>query len=77
MKIIENNDCLTAFGDYIRRAREQAGLNQSEVAEQIGITQSYYSQIETGKRNVDLVLAMKICSTIGIGLQDYISIYMD
>ena len=77
MKIIENSECLIAFGDYIRKARDKTGLSQYEVAEQLGITQAYYSQIESGKRNVDLVLAMKICAVLGIGLQDYISIYMN
>lgn len=77
MKIIENSECLITFGDYIRKAREAAGLSQEGIAEQLGITQSYYSKIESGKRNVDLVLAMRICAILGIGLQDYISIYIN
>lgn len=77
MKIIENSECLIAYGDFIRKAREGKGLSQRDLAEQLGITQAYYSQIESGKRNVDLVLAMKMCSLLGINLQEYISIYMD
>lgn len=77
MKIIENSECLTAFGEFIRRGREKKDLYQTEVAEQLGVTQAYYSQIESGKRNVDLVLAMRICTILEVNLQDYISTYMN
>ena len=76
MKIIENSECLVAFGEFIRRGREKKDLYQTEVAEQLGVTQAYYSQIESGKRNVDLVMAMRICTILDVNLHEYISIYM-
>lgn len=77
MKIIENSECLAAFGEFIRRGRERKNMYQTEVAEQLGVTQSYYSHIEAGRRNVDLVMAMRICTILGLNLQEYISTYMD
>ena len=36
------------FGDVVRRARERAGLSQSEVARRAKITQPYLSRVEGG-----------------------------
>lgn len=78
MKRIENSECLADFGQFIRGARERQGIFQSEIAAQLGITQSYYSIIERGSkdRNVDLVLALKICQILKIDLNDFIKQYM-
>ena len=76
MKRIENSECLADFGKFIREKREQLDLYQSNVASELGITQAYYSQIECGVRNVDLVLAIKICQVLKLNLNDYIKEYM-
>ena len=76
MKRIENSECLTDFGKFIREKREQLDMYQSQVAAEVGITQVYYSHIERGLRNVDLVLAMKICQALKLNLNDYIKEYM-
>lgn len=76
MKIIDNSECLTGFGDFIRTKRELIGLFQSDVASELGISQVYYSQIERGIRNVDLVLALEICTILKLDLNDYIKSYM-
>jgi DNA-binding XRE family transcriptional regulator len=75
MKIIDNSECLIGFGEFIREGRERKHLYQSEVASQLGITQAYYSHIEQGKRNVDLVVAMRICQILDLDLKDYIHAY--
>lgn len=78
MKIIDNSECLVGFGNFIREGREKRDLLQVEVAELVGISQSYYSLIERGARdrNVDLVLAIKICRVLGLDLSDFIKRYM-
>ena len=40
---------LSVFGPYIRRIRESKGIQQVFVAETLGYTQSYLSQIESGE----------------------------
>lgn len=77
MKKIENSECLIGFGEYIRERRESLQLYQSDVAVSLGITNAYYSQIECGKRNVDLVMAMKICQILHLNLSDYIKTYLE
>lgn len=61
------------FGEYIKQGREKQSLYQSQVAELLGVTQQYYSHIENGVRNVDLVFALKICQVLKLSLNDFIS----
>lgn len=77
MKTIDNCECLIGFGNFIKEGRERQGLYQSDIALKLGITQAYYSAIERGKRNVDLVMAMKICQVLHLNLENYISIYLE
>jgi DNA-binding XRE family transcriptional regulator len=42
------------FGENLRVARLQRGLNQREVAARTGLPQQYLSQIELGQQNVTL-----------------------
>ena len=76
MKTIDIRDCHEAFGKYIKIARERKGLTQDEVAEELGITQSYYSRIENGTREVDLAVAFRICAAVGVDIRDFINRYL-
>lgn len=72
----DNAECLRDFGDYIRTARERLGLSQAEVANSLGLHQTYYGKIELAKREVDLVTAMKICEILKLDLSDFVKRYM-
>ena len=76
MKKIENSECLSDFGEWIRRERERRDLSQAEVAKMVGIHQTYYGKIELAKRVVDLVAAMNICKALGLDLSDFIKTHM-
>jgi DNA-binding XRE family transcriptional regulator len=78
MKKIENSECLMGFGKFIKEGRMRRDMLQSEVAELVGISQPYYSMIEKGTedRNVDLVLAMKICRVLRLNISDFTKQYM-
>lgn len=51
---------------WLKKIREDLGLSQRTVAEKVGISQNYYSSIETGERgkplNVDI--AKKIAEVL-------------
>lgn len=38
----------------LKRAREEAGFNQKQVAKLLGTTQSYVSKVESGQRRIDI-----------------------
>lgn len=73
---IDDSVCLKGFGSFIKEGRERLDLYQSDVAKALNISQPYYSQIEKGGRNVDLVMAMKICDFLHLDLSDYIKRYI-
>lgn len=56
----------------IKKARQIAGLTQKQMAERIGTSQSYVSQIESGARDISLSLFLEMCRKIGI--EDFNSI---
>lgn len=76
MKTINTKDCHEAFGKYIKAARERKGLSQKEFAEKLGVSQSYYSRIEGGKREIDLAFAFEICNAIGVDIRDFANRYL-
>ena len=76
MEMINVNDCHEAFGKYIKNARIQRGMSQGTVAERLGFSQPYYSRIESGKRDVDLAVAFKICATVGVDIRDFVNKYL-
>ena len=77
MKKIENGVCLHDFGEFIRTQRERKELTQAEVAQMVGLHQTYYGKIELGKREVDLFKAIAICNALEIDLSDFIKDYMN
>lgn len=50
---------------WLKDMRKAAGLSTYEAARRIGIAQSTYSPIETGKRNASVDLAKKIATFYG------------
>lgn len=47
------------------KLRNQKKYTQKDMAEQIGISESYYCQLEKGKRRMSMDLALKISSILG------------
>lgn len=77
MTKIENNECLNDFGNYIRKAREEQGLYQKDVAERVGIQQNYYSEIENGlRKGLTFPLALRICKELNINVNDFMLRYV-
>ena len=59
------------FGKYIRDAREKKGLSQEEMANELGISRSYYAMIETGRRNFSFKLAIKFHHTLDLSIDAF------
>ena len=60
----------TRVTNSIRMLREQAGLTQAELANQVGVTRQTLIAIEQGKYSPTLELAFQISRAFGVGLDD-------
>ena len=67
MKTIHDHRYIEAVA-LLRKAREDAGLTQREVARLLGRPQSYVSKVETCERRVDFVELLQLCRAIGVAL---------
>ena len=61
------------FGKYLKEKREEKKMFQQEVADKVGIVQSYVSRIEKGERNIDFALGIKICAVVGGSVEEFIN----
>lgn len=60
-------------GNPIRVWREYRGLSQAELAAQAGISASYLSQLEAGKRNGQVEVLSAIGAALNVSLDDLVS----
>ena len=58
------------IGLKIRVFRKKLGLQANKLAEQLSISPSYLNLIESGKRNIDAELLLKICQELRIEISD-------
>lgn len=58
------------FGDRIRELRTNIGLSQEKFALSIGMDRTYYSSVESGKRNVSLCNIKKIADGLGVSISE-------
>ena len=56
---------LSNFGMDIREARRRTGLSQRQVAQRLGVTQSYVSLVELGERNLSLTAITAFARVVG------------
>jgi len=54
------------ISETLRKCRELRGLTQSALAKQAGISPSYLSQLEKGKRDPKLTLLTRLSNALGI-----------
>jgi transcriptional regulator with XRE-family HTH domain len=56
------------IGRELRETRSALGLTQVEVAERLGVSASYISAVEAGKRNLTLAQLANIASAMRLGI---------
>jgi len=54
----------------LRGFRRQVGLTQKQIAEKLGISESYYCQIENNKRRMSLQTALEIAAILRLAPND-------
>ncbi len=71
MKMIEKEKIAKEFGAFIREARESKGIYQADIAEQLGVSRSYYTLIEAGNREIYFSLAINICAVLDLNINEF------
>ena len=61
--------------DWLKDARLKKQLTQKQMANELGITEGYYSMIENNERqqNMDMSLAIKIGKIFGMSVQEIVN----
>lgn len=60
-------------GRLVKRLREQKGLDQYELADQIGVSQGTISNIESGKRKVQANVAITLAKFFDVDFHKFVS----
>ena len=71
-KNVKDKQYLLKIGDNIRTARKQRGYSQEEFADIAGFSRSYYTEIETGKRNISILNLIKIIEALKVNPNEII-----
>ena len=58
------------IGENIKNYRKEAGMTQEELAEKVGITRAYLSEIERGKKDPSYSKVKKISDILGIPIDE-------
>jgi transcriptional regulator with XRE-family HTH domain len=66
-------DMLSALGECVRKHRLSLQLSQNDLAIRAGIHRTYLSDIESGKRNLTLLILFQLADALGTNAGDFIS----
>ena len=60
----------TTIGKRIQQRREESGMTQESLAFEAGLTPSYLSQVEAGKRNPSIAVLFRLCSALDLHVSE-------
>lgn len=60
--------------EWLKAARKERGLTMAELGAKLNISESYYSQIESGSRqkNMDISLVRALSEALGLSIKDIV-----
>lgn len=61
-----------ALGQLLREMRVESGLSQVELAEKLGVHQSFVTRVEQGERQLSLLEMRLICQTLSHRIEDVV-----
>jgi transcriptional regulator with XRE-family HTH domain len=61
-----------AFLELLYQVRVGSNLRQVDIAEQLGVPQSFISKIESGERRIDIVELKELCDVYGVSISEFI-----
>lgn len=63
---------LQKLGNNLRQLREKKGISQEQLAKDAGLSRSYYTEVETGKRNISILNLLRIAQQLEVELSAFI-----
>ena len=54
----------------LKIVRMEKGILQKQLSDAVGVSESYYCQLENGSRRMSLPIAQKIAQVLGVSLDD-------
>ena len=70
-KSIHTRDHAKLIG-LLRKAREDAGVTQVQLAKKLRLTQSLYSKMERGEVRIDVIQLRTMCRVLGVNFVEFI-----
>ena len=64
---------MAAIYEKLKLMREQSGLRQGQIAEYLGVTQTFISKVETGERNLTVAQLENLVNLYGYSLAAFAS----
>ena len=59
---------MASVGDRIKKRRKDLGLSQHDICIRVGLSKSFFSELESGKRNVSSSNLLSIGRVLGVSL---------
>jgi len=72
MKYLNRDSELEKLQQLLKRIRQEKEIRQVELAERLGVPQSFISKYESGDRRLDILELRQICNIVGISLEEFI-----
>ncbi len=72
MKIPNENRQREKLLFLLKEIRQKSGVTQVELAEKLGVPQSFVSKYESGERQLDILELRQICHFIGISFDNFV-----
>ena len=68
---MNHKEQLKFLGSKIKAIRKSKGLKQEFIAKKTGISQTYLSQIEAGKKNATLIVLFDLAYVLNVDVVDF------
>ncbi len=65
---------LKRFGVRLKALRLSRGLTQETIAAEAGFSRSYYTEIETGKRNISLLNLQRLALVLKVSMKELVDL---
>lgn len=73
-RTVQEGEYLRRFGEQLRIFRVAHGFTQEELAAEAGFSRSYYTEIETGKRNLSILNIRKLAQSLQVSVTKLLDI---